>query len=291
MLLLARLVQGFSAQAASSARRPAFLVESAATGRRRAFAGSWQQVSVGAGVLHRVRHRLRPHLAHSSEDAMASYGWRIAFVVGGLLGAGRPVAAGGGVGDRELHARVRGDGRTTRSNPLVGHASRSTRVAALRVVGITIAGTLLYYVWVNYMPGYASIRPPMSSCSEALLANFIARRPTSSMLLPFVALLSDRVGRKPTHVRRSRSGSCSSPTRRSSCSTAAFFGTLLLVELIGVDTADRLLGELRGDHVRAVPAGGPRHGHRASVRRSRGPLRRHRAVHHDMAGRERPAST
>ena len=49
ILLLARLVQGFSA-GGEFGSSSSFLVESAAP-RRRAFAGSWQQVSVGAGAL------------------------------------------------------------------------------------------------------------------------------------------------------------------------------------------------------------------------------------------------
>ena len=49
LLLLARLVQGFSA-GGEFGSSSSFLVESASPGRR-AFAGSWQQVSVGAGVL------------------------------------------------------------------------------------------------------------------------------------------------------------------------------------------------------------------------------------------------
>src|SRR3954466_9016335 len=49
VLLLARLVQGFSA-GGEFGSSSAFLIESAAPGRR-AFAGSWQQVSVGLGSL------------------------------------------------------------------------------------------------------------------------------------------------------------------------------------------------------------------------------------------------
>ena len=45
--------------------------------------------------------------------------------------------------------------------------------AALRVVGITIAGTLIYYVWISYMPGYAHAATGIP-LSDALLANTIA---------------------------------------------------------------------------------------------------------------------
>jgi MHS family alpha-ketoglutarate permease-like MFS transporter len=69
-------------------------------------------------------------------------------------------------------------------------------MAALRVVGITIAGTLTYYVWISYMPGYANsaVGIPLP---QALLANTLAIA-YFLCLLPFAGLLSDRYGRKPT---------------------------------------------------------------------------------------------
>ena len=65
--------------------------------------------------------------------------------------------------------------------------------AALRVVGITIAGTLIYYVWISYMPGFAHTATGIP-LRDALLANTIAVA-YFLCLLPFVALLSDRYGR------------------------------------------------------------------------------------------------
>ena len=83
ILLLARLVQGFSA-GGEFGSSSSFLVESAAP-RRRAFAGSWQQVSVGAGAL--IASLMGFVLTSTlSEAAMQSWGWRVAFGVGGLLG-------------------------------------------------------------------------------------------------------------------------------------------------------------------------------------------------------------
>ena len=83
VLLLARLVQGFSA-GGEFGSSSSFLVESAAP-RRRAFAGSWQQVSVGAGAL--IASFMGFVLTSTlSEPAMQAYGWRIAFGIGGLLG-------------------------------------------------------------------------------------------------------------------------------------------------------------------------------------------------------------
>jgi MHS family alpha-ketoglutarate permease-like MFS transporter len=191
ILLLARLVQGFSA-GGEFGSSSSFLVESAAP-RRRAFAGSWQQVSVGAGAL--IASLMGFVLTSTlSEAAMQSWGWRIAFGVGGLLGlVGLWLRVS--VDETESFQRASDQGRTRGRHPIIGMLTEHPR-AALRVVGITIAGTLTYYVWVSYMPGYANaaIGIPLE---QALLANTIAIA-YFLCLLPFVALLSDRYGRKPT---------------------------------------------------------------------------------------------
>ena len=191
VLLLARLVQGFSA-GGEFGSSSSFLVESAAPGRR-AFAGSWQQVSVGAGAL--LASLMGFVLTSTlSEDALQSWGWRVAFGVGGLLGlVGLWLRVS--VEETESFSKAEAQGRTRRRNPMVGMLVEHPR-AALRVVGITIAGTLLYYVWISYMPGYAHTATGIP-LSEALLANTIAVA-YFLCLLPFGALLSDRYGRKLT---------------------------------------------------------------------------------------------
>jgi MHS family alpha-ketoglutarate permease-like MFS transporter len=226
ILLLARLVQGFSA-GGEFGSSSSFLVESAAAGRR-AFAGSWQQVSVASGVLiaSGTGYVLTATL---SEEAMASYGWRIAFFVGGLLGlVGLWLRVS--VSETESFTRANESGATKRKHPLVG-IFKDHPMAALRVVGITIAGTLLYYIWMNYMPGYASTTGDVE-LQSALGANFIAVA-FFMVLLPFVALLSDRIGRKPTMFGFAF-GFLLFAYPAFQLLDGAGFGTLLVVELIGV---------------------------------------------------------
>ncbi len=191
ILLLARLVQGFSA-GGEFGSSSSFLVEYAAPNRR-AFAGSWQQVSVGAGVLiaSGMSYVLTTML---SEDAMASWGWRVAFAVGGLLGlVGLWLRIS--VEETESFQRAVTEGRTSHRNPVVRMLTEHPR-AALRIVGITIAGTLIYYVWISFMPGYANTAVGIP-LDQAYLANTIAVA-YFLCLLPAVARLSDRYGRKPT---------------------------------------------------------------------------------------------
>ncbi|OON71926.1 MFS transporter [Streptomyces tsukubensis] len=190
LLLLARLVQGFSA-GGEFGSSSAFLVESAARGRR-AFAGSWQQVSVAGGVL--IASLLGTIITSGLGDgAVHSWGWRVAFIFGGLLGlVGLWLRMS--VEDTDSFTRAQGSGHT-RVNPVkamfVEHPA-----ATLRVVGITIAGTLTYYIWVNYLPTYAHLTTGIP-LSTALLSQTLCLI-VFVIALPFAGMLSDRVGRKPT---------------------------------------------------------------------------------------------
>jgi MFS transporter, MHS family, alpha-ketoglutarate permease len=190
VLLVARLVQGFSA-GGEFGSSSAFLVESAAAGRR-AFAGSWQQVSVGGGAL--IASLLGTVLTSGlGDDALHSWGWRLAFVAGGLLGLlGLWLRVS--VEDTESFNRARSSGRS-HGNPLKAMFVRHPG-AALRVAGITVAGTLTYYIWVTYLPTYANVATGIP-LDEALLSQTLCLA-VFIVALPFAGMLSDRIGRKPT---------------------------------------------------------------------------------------------
>nr|WTA00094.1 MFS transporter [Streptomyces sp. NBC_00857] len=166
-------------------------MESAARGRR-AFAGSWQQVSVAGGVL--IASLFGTVFTSTlGDDALHSWGWRLAFVLGGRLGlVGLWLRVS--VEDTDSFTEAQGSGRT-RTNPLkamfVEHPA-----AALRVAGITIVGTLTYHIWVNYLPTYANLTTGIPF-KTALLSQTLCLG-IFVVLLPFAGLLSDRLGRKPT---------------------------------------------------------------------------------------------
>ena len=194
ILVAARIVQGFAA-GGEFGSSSAFLVEYAAP-RRRAFAGSWQQVSVGAGVL--LASGMGALVTSTlPKEALDGWGWRAAFIAAALLGlVGLWLRSSVAETNSfiKAEARVEESGQRRR-NPVFAMFVQHPK-ATLRVFGITIAGTLLYYMWVSYMPTYAAVATGIP-LSQALLANFIAVA-LFLVLLPFAGLLSDKIGRKPT---------------------------------------------------------------------------------------------
>jgi MHS family alpha-ketoglutarate permease-like MFS transporter len=190
VLILGRLLQGFST-GGEFGTSASFLVEWAKPGRK-AFAGSFQQVSVVLGILMAslsatVLTRVL------EEDQLNSWGWRIPFLLGSVIGL---------VG---LYIRRQIDepeafrslDRTAQavSSPLGDMAKGHRRGAAL-VFGISIAGSVITYMWLTYLPTYATLTAGADK-ADGQLANTIALA-VFALLIPLAALLSDRFGRRPT---------------------------------------------------------------------------------------------
>ena len=83
LLLVARLMQGFSA-GGEWGGSTSFIVEWAPTGRRGLF-GSFQQMSVVAGLLVGSGFAALLNTILTPAE-MEAWGWRVPFLVGGLLG-------------------------------------------------------------------------------------------------------------------------------------------------------------------------------------------------------------
>lgn len=189
ILVLARMAQGFAA-GGEFGSASAFLVESAGPGRR-AFAGSWQQVSVGVGIL--IASGMGAIVTSAlPRQAVDSWGWRLAFVVASLFGL-IGLWLRRSVEETASFRQVRGDRRNVLVTMLRQHPK-----AALRVFGLNIAGVVLYNMWLTYLPTYAAVSTHIP-LNQALLANVIGLV-TFVVLLPFAGMLSDRIGRKPTLI-------------------------------------------------------------------------------------------
>jgi MHS family alpha-ketoglutarate permease-like MFS transporter len=189
ILVMARLTQGFSA-GGEFGSASTFLIESAPADRR-AFAGSWQWFAINAGTLVSFVLAFTVTLI-GSDGGLASWGWRAAFIIAGLLGL-VTLWIRLSVGETEVFKHRAGDGSVKR-HPMIDVFRKYPR-QALRVIGIAMAGNMLNYVWMVNYPGYAHLMTGLP-LSQTLLAGIISVS-ISLVLIPFVGILADRIGRRP----------------------------------------------------------------------------------------------
>jgi MHS family alpha-ketoglutarate permease-like MFS transporter len=182
ILVFARLVSGLSI-GGEFAANTTFLVESAPEGRR-GFYSSFQYVSTTIGQL--IAAGLATFLTLTlSQAQMNSWGWRIGFVVGGVIAL---------VGIWIRRSAVETHVAPTEHKPHLFEAITRYPKPSLLIIGVTIAGTITYYTWTTYLPNYAEqndIDP-----GRALLISTISLA-FFGVIQPLVGAFSDRIGRKP----------------------------------------------------------------------------------------------
>ena len=185
LLVAARLLQGFSA-GGEWGGSTAFIVEWAPADRR-GFYGSFQQCSVVGGLLmgSGVAALLTSILAPA---AMDSWGWRIPFLFGGIIG---PV----GIYMRRNIDETPAYRRVAAAAANAGGDTTSPFILAARAFGFTILWTVSFYIFLSYMPTFTQKFAGLSR-PAALWSN------TAGLLLLMIAIpimgrLSDRIGRKP----------------------------------------------------------------------------------------------
>ncbi|RYE39229.1 MAG: MFS transporter [Hyphomicrobiales bacterium] len=191
LLLTARLIQGFAA-GGEFGSASAYLVESA-TPTRRGLAGSWQQVSVAAGLL--LASGMGAVLTTAlPKDSLESWGWRVGFIASSVLGL---VALWLRRSVEENKSFETGKARTKnkKKSSLVVMLRDHPR-AFFRVFALNIPGIILYNVFITFLPTYAHIAKGLP-LGSALTANAIAIA-VFMVCLPLVGSLSDRIGRRPT---------------------------------------------------------------------------------------------
>ncbi|SDP89061.1 MFS transporter, MHS family, proline/betaine transporter [Phyllobacterium sp. YR620] len=187
LLLLARLLQGFSAGGELGVAI-SFLSEWSPPGRR-GFFSSFLSMTVAlgsllaSGIAAILISFLRP------ED-MAAWGWRIPFLIGGLLGLiGRWMRAS--VDETPAYRQLQRTRPENSSAPI----PRSDLVRGLLAFGLTIHWTVCFYMFLVYLPTYARVQagiaPALAAWSNTICLLTIV------ILVPIVGLLSDRHGRRP----------------------------------------------------------------------------------------------
>ena len=188
LLLIGRLVQGFSA-GGEWGGSTAFIVEWAPENRRGLY-GSFQQMSVVAGLLlgSGMAALLTTVLP---TEAMESWGWRILFLLGGLLG---PVGMYMRRNIEETPAYRAMTAETAVAQPPVAQGT-SPLVLAAKAFGFTVLWTVSFYIFLAYMPTFTQRYVGLTRAT-ALWSN-TAGLFLLMITIPLFGLLSDRIGRKP----------------------------------------------------------------------------------------------
>ncbi|WP_051731879.1 MFS transporter [Kitasatospora phosalacinea] len=189
LVVVGRLLQGFSL-GGEYAAASVFLLESARPDRRALFT-SFQYVAATAG--HIVAGLLVVAAAHATDDSMGTWGWRLPLIAGALLSA---VGLWLRRGARETHRAVPEARRPAPGGMFAG--VRRYPVASLLVFGLTVGGTVGYYVWTSFLPVYAQLTVHADK-ADAVLSGTLSLV-VFGVLQPFAGALSDRIGRRPMLV-------------------------------------------------------------------------------------------
>ncbi|MEU4444479.1 MFS transporter [Actinosynnema sp. NPDC050801] len=189
LLLLARVAQGLSLGGEVS-NASAYLAEIAPPERRGRYSAFFY-ISTGAAVL--IASLLGFTLARTLDAAqLASYGWRIPFLIGGVLGL---------VGlwlRRNLEETEQFEHNKAKAQQLKRPLLTTLREhpgAVGRLVGFTMLSTLCYYTFFSALTPFA-VSKRGADAVDVFLALSIATALFVALQYPMGAL-SDRFGRKP----------------------------------------------------------------------------------------------
>jgi MHS family proline/betaine transporter-like MFS transporter len=189
LLALLRLIQGFSVGGEFTGTI-SFIVEHGQQSRR-GFSGSLATFSLISGILlgSAIGALITSIL---SVEAIASWGWRIPFVFGMIVG-GVGFYLRFGIEETPIFKSLEGKGGIVRT-PIIEALTHYWR-EILITMGTTWAGSAAFYIIFIYLATYllSEINVPFST---ALHINTIAMV-ILMIASPFMGALSDRIGRKP----------------------------------------------------------------------------------------------
>jgi MHS family alpha-ketoglutarate permease-like MFS transporter len=192
LLVVARLAQGL-AHGGELPSAQTYVTEVAPNGRR----GLWSSLIYVSGTAGILAGTLLGALLAGvlNEDEMTAFGWRIPFILGGLLGV---VAFF--IRRKMPETAVFESEQTVEMRPSAPRVSLwrlfiSRPVALLRVVGLTAGFAVVYYVWAIAAPGFAITArgvDPGGALWASVVANLVL-----IAALPLWGSISDRIGRRP----------------------------------------------------------------------------------------------
>jgi MHS family alpha-ketoglutarate permease-like MFS transporter len=187
VLLLARLIQGL-AQGGELPAAQTYLAEVAPPPRR----GLWSSLIYFSGSLGTLSGTVLGAIlaAELSHAQMTSFGWRIPFLLGAVIGLFAVVMR-----KRMAETPVFTHSTSTGPRTPIWQQFVAHPMLLLRVIGLTAGGTITFYLWSVAAPPFA-IQQRGTDPSGALWAASAATV-LFILVLPLWGALSDRIGRRP----------------------------------------------------------------------------------------------
>jgi MHS family proline/betaine transporter-like MFS transporter len=194
LLTLLRMLQGLSV-GGEYIGSIAFITEHAPPNRR-ALYGSWSGFTVVVGTLLGSAVAALATLT-LTEAQLHAWGWRVAFVSGLVIGVvGLWLRMG--VTESPDFAALRQAGRLA-ANP-VADAFRRDRGAIVTTIGLTCLSSVGFYLPFVWLPTWLSQIISHKLPKEQAFASSTIALSALLILMPPLALLSDRVGRRPMYL-------------------------------------------------------------------------------------------
>jgi MHS family alpha-ketoglutarate permease-like MFS transporter len=188
LIMGARLLQGFSA--GGEYQIAVTFMNEHADAKHRAFSASPQTVATGVAVLAATGvASLVTGLVPAA--AIPVWGWRLAFGLGGVLSL-IGVYVRLGIAESPSFEKVRPRATVTVASILASIAEFPREVAVVFVLEMS---TLMFYLWIIYLPTYATLVGGLDR-TAGLLGSVLSNVFFCLAVPPFAAL-SDRIGRKP----------------------------------------------------------------------------------------------
>jgi MHS family alpha-ketoglutarate permease-like MFS transporter len=188
LFLVARILQGISAGSEGQSAI-AFMVEHAPANKRGLF-GSFTNMASGLATLVATGAAAMVTSAFTPAD-LAAFGWRIPFVVGGILGVVGLILRARAEETPEFEATSLVDQKSAPArlmDLLREHPKALLQAAALS------APAVAYYTWATFLPTYAKLTTGRDLAST--LAGSVIGLALLVIIVPTCGALSDRLGRR-----------------------------------------------------------------------------------------------
>ncbi|MGK3206092.1 MFS transporter [Amycolatopsis sp. MEPSY49] len=188
LFVVARILQGISAGSEQQSAI-SFMVEHAPPNRRGLF-GSFSNMASGLATLAATGAAAISTSAFTPDD-LAAWGWRVPFLVGGLLGVVGLVLRARADETSEFEASSLVDKKSAPARLLA--LLREHPKALLQTAALS-APAVAYYTWATFLPTYAQLTSGRDKSST--LVGSVIGLILLVIIVPICGALSDRLGRR-----------------------------------------------------------------------------------------------